>query len=197
MMLLLIHPAVAMSMAPSLTRPTLPRVGRPLLSVALAPPTPAEYLCIGRSCQPLSSWFDGPAGRKRRLPTCALASRWRPLAARAFARDLRLRACSLSPGAVTIVGVVVNILLAAFKLGIGSISASAALVADGWHSLSDLASDLLCWIAVKSSRFEHICTLGIAAMLTVTVRALYASRWLAMARSYPKHADPRAELRWS
>ena len=44
---------------------------------------------------------------------------------------------------ITIIGAVVNVLLAAIKIVLGSIGNSYALVVDGIHSLSDLATDLL------------------------------------------------------
>lgn len=50
---------------------------------------------------------------------------------------------------VTIVGALVNIFLSIIKIGFGILGQSAALLADGVHSLSDLASDLLVLIAVK------------------------------------------------
>ena len=42
-----------------------------------------------------------------------------------------------------------NVLLAVGKLGVGAVANSASLIADGWHSFSDLASDVLCAVAVK------------------------------------------------
>jgi len=50
---------------------------------------------------------------------------------------------------VTIVGALVNIFLTIIKIGFGILGQSAALIADGIHSLSDLASDLLVLVAVK------------------------------------------------
>ena len=50
---------------------------------------------------------------------------------------------------VTIVGALVNVFLSIIKIGFGVLSQSAALIADGVHSLSDLASDLLVLVAVK------------------------------------------------
>lgn len=50
---------------------------------------------------------------------------------------------------VTIVGALVNIFLSIIKIGFGILGQSAALIADGVHSLSDLASDLLVLVAVK------------------------------------------------
>lgn len=50
---------------------------------------------------------------------------------------------------VTLVGALVNVFLSIIKIGFGVLGQSAALIADGVHSLSDLASDLLVLIAVK------------------------------------------------
>ena len=50
---------------------------------------------------------------------------------------------------VTIVGALVNVFLSIIKIGFGVLGQSAALIADGVHSLSDLATDLLVLVAVK------------------------------------------------
>jgi len=50
---------------------------------------------------------------------------------------------------VTIIGALVNVFLSIIKIGFGILGQSAALIADGVHSLSDLASDLLVLVAVK------------------------------------------------
>ena len=49
---------------------------------------------------------------------------------------------------VTIVGAIVNILLAALKAVAGVITASASLIADAIHSIGDLASDFVVYIAI-------------------------------------------------
>lgn len=50
---------------------------------------------------------------------------------------------------VTYVGALVNIFLTVIKIGMGLLGQSAALIADGIHSLSDLISDLFVIIAIK------------------------------------------------
>lgn len=50
---------------------------------------------------------------------------------------------------VTFVGTVVNILLSFIKLAIGFFSGSLGLIADGFHSLSDLASDLVVYVGLS------------------------------------------------
>ena len=53
---------------------------------------------------------------------------------------------------VTLVGALVNLILAIFKIVIGYGGASQALLADGIHSLSDLLSDVLVLFGVKYGR---------------------------------------------
>lgn len=50
---------------------------------------------------------------------------------------------------VTIVGTVVNIFLSIIKLIIGFFSGSLGLIADGFHSLSDLASDIVVFVGLS------------------------------------------------
>lgn len=81
---------------------------------------------------------------------------------------------------VTVVGAIVNFLLAIFKVIIGVIGHSGALIADGIHSFSDLLSDGVVWYAAKHSaeeadaehpygheRFETVATLGLAIILAI------------------------------
>lgn len=60
---------------------------------------------------------------------------------------------------VTFVGVWVNIFLTLIKISMGIIGQSTALIADGIHSFSDLASDILVLIAIKlgtrEADYEH------------------------------------------
>jgi len=55
---------------------------------------------------------------------------------------------------VTVVGALVNVFLTIIKISFGIFGQSAALIADGVHSLSDLASDMLVLIAVKMGARE-------------------------------------------
>lgn len=50
---------------------------------------------------------------------------------------------------VTVIGAVTNVVLAVLKVGFGLLWHSAALIADGIHTLSDLISDMLVMIAIK------------------------------------------------
>lgn len=55
---------------------------------------------------------------------------------------------------ITVVGIVVNILLAVGKIVLGFVGQSQALIADGVHSLSDLFSDALVLVAAKHGSKE-------------------------------------------
>ena len=81
---------------------------------------------------------------------------------------------------VTLVGAVVDLLLAVFKVIAGVIGHSGALIADGIHSFSDLLSDGVVFYAAKHSadeadedhpygheRFETVATLGLAIILAI------------------------------
>ena len=55
-----------------------------------------------------------------------------------------IRNLKSNPGIkVTVAGAVVNILLAALKFFAGTLGKSAAMVADAFHSLSDLLTDII------------------------------------------------------
>jgi cation diffusion facilitator family transporter len=79
---------------------------------------------------------------------------------------------------VTLVGAIVNLLLAAVKIAFGWLGQSHALLADGVHSLSDLLSDAMVWFAAIHAsqgpdsdhpyghgRFETLATLGLGLLL--------------------------------
>ena len=89
---------------------------------------------------------------------------------------------------MTLVGSVVNALLTAFKIVAGIIGHSAAMVADGVHSLSDLLSDVVVLVFVRISgkgrdknhdyghgKFETFATLIISLMLLVVGANLMSS----------------------
>jgi cation diffusion facilitator family transporter len=82
---------------------------------------------------------------------------------------------------VTLVGAVVNLVLSVLKIVTGLTLASPALVADGAHSFSDLASDIMVLWALRHARqgpdddhpyghgrFETLATLGLAGFLALT-----------------------------
>lgn len=81
---------------------------------------------------------------------------------------------------ITLIGSVVNLLLALFKLLAGVVGRSGAILADGVHSLSDLASDIVVLVFVPMSskdkdskhkyghgKFETLATLIVSIILIV------------------------------
>lgn len=81
---------------------------------------------------------------------------------------------------VTLIGSVVDLLLGVFKIQFGFLSQSQALIADGIHSLSDLATDAIVLYAAKHShteadeehpyghgRFETVATVGLGIALLI------------------------------
>ena len=55
---------------------------------------------------------------------------------------------AMNEGSISLVG---NLILFAIKFWAGIVSASAALVADAWHTLSDSLSSIIIMIAAKVS----------------------------------------------
>ncbi len=99
---------------------------------------------------------------------------------------------------VTVVGVLVNLVLAASKTIIGFTAQSQALVADGIHSLSDLLSDGLVYFAAKQAnhgpdeahpyghgRFETAATLGLGILLVLVAIGI---TWDAVGRLFTPDA---------
>ncbi|MCW8945100.1 MAG: cation diffusion facilitator family transporter [Sedimenticola sp.] len=99
---------------------------------------------------------------------------------------------------VTVVGVLVNLVLAASKTSIGFIAQSQSLVADGIHSLSDLLSDGLVYFAAKHAqqgpdeahpyghgRFETAGTLGLGVLLALVAIGI---TWDAVERLFSPEA---------
>src|SRR3989338_5293779 len=87
---------------------------------------------------------------------------------------------------VSVINASVNALLAIVKIIIGKIGYSQALIADGIHSLSDLVSDALVFIAARASvqhpdkehpyghqRIETIATIIIGVILFAVAAALF------------------------
>lgn len=81
----------------------------------------------------------------------------------------------------SIIGAFVNLVLMVLKIVFGIIGQSQALIADGIHSLADLATDLMVWLAAKYSnrpadkehpyghaRIETAFTVGLGLVLIVT-----------------------------
>lgn len=89
---------------------------------------------------------------------------------------------------VTLVGSIVNLLLTAIKIVAGIVGKSSAMIADGIHSLSDLASDIVVLIFVPIAgkakdknhqyghgKFETLATLVVSLILMVVAIRLIAS----------------------
>lgn len=81
---------------------------------------------------------------------------------------------------ITLIGAIVDLILAIFKVVVGVIGNSGALIADGIHSFSDLLSDGIVLYAAKHSqedadedhpyghqKFETVATLGLAIILAL------------------------------
>ncbi|QFY89317.1 cation transporter [Magnetovirga frankeli] len=79
---------------------------------------------------------------------------------------------------VTLIGALINLLLSVIKIIIGYTASSQALIADGIHSLSDLFSDAVVWLAARQSinrpdrdhpyghgRYETLATLFLGTLL--------------------------------
>ena len=89
---------------------------------------------------------------------------------------------------VTLVGLVVNVILSAGKIAAGIFGRSAAMLADGVHSLSDLLSDVIVIAFVRISskgrdkdheyghgKFETLATLIVSLVLVVVAAQMMAS----------------------
>jgi cation diffusion facilitator family transporter len=94
--------------------------------------------------------------------------------------DTRLRARHAAIARTALVGGAANLLLSGVKISVGILGHSHALIADGIHSLSDLASDALVWIAGRQAnrgpdadhpyghgRYETMATLALAMLLAL------------------------------
>lgn len=95
---------------------------------------------------------------------------------------------------VTLVGALINTLLSVVKIAVGLIAQSQALVADGIHSLSDLLSDVLVYVAAQHAghgpdsdhpyghgRFETAATLGLGILLVMVALGI---SWDAVSRLF-------------
>ncbi len=95
---------------------------------------------------------------------------------------------------VTLVGAEVNLVLSAAKIYLGVVGRSEALIVDGVHSISDLLSDALVYVAAQHAaqqadaehpyghgRFETVATLGLAILLVLVALGI---GWDALARMF-------------
>jgi cation diffusion facilitator family transporter len=101
-----------------------------------------------------------------------------PAFASGASQDARFLARSKAIARTAVVGAVANLVLSTLKIVVGLLGSSSALVADGIHSFSDLASDVLVWFAGRQAsrgpdtehpyghgRYETMATLGLALLL--------------------------------
>ena len=83
---------------------------------------------------------------------------------------------------ITVIGGVVNLVLSILKIGLGWLGQSHALIADGFHSLSDLLTDGLVYFASHHgsqeadedhpyghARFETLATVILGAILILSL----------------------------
>jgi len=92
-------------------------------------------------------------------------------------------AMMLSPSRVTLLGAAVNVALSLLKLVVGTMSGSASLVADAYHSGSDLLVDAVTMLAVNAPpSFERAATLAIAGLLASAGLTMIWSACLALWR---------------
>ena len=96
-----------------------------------------------------------------------------------LASTSRARAAQDAARRTTIVSVLANVLMLFMRAGVGMITGSAALIADAIHSVADLATDILAYVAVRMGyaeadethpyghgKFETFGTLVLAVVLT-------------------------------
>ncbi len=108
----------------------------------------------------------------------------------------------LRPMVCTSVGLVGNVLLTAGKLAVGIIAGSASLVADGFHSFSDLAGDVGVLVALKASTqppdddhpyghhsFETLGALGASLLLLATGVLLGREAVMNFVRHHHSHPE--------
>lgn len=101
---------------------------------------------------------------------------------------------------VTLVSAVINLVLSFLQILVGLLANSAALVADGIHSLSDLASDVFVWFAARHAaqapdkdhpyghgRFETAATLGLGIALVLVGLGIV---WNGVERLFETQAAP-------
>ncbi|MCW9012414.1 MAG: cation diffusion facilitator family transporter [Gammaproteobacteria bacterium] len=99
--------------------------------------------------------------------------------------DISLEQRQKETNRVTIIGVIVNIILAISKLVAGFAANSHALIADGFHSFSDLISDAMVLYAAKHSnqeadeehpyghaRYETLATIGVGLFLILVAAGI-------------------------
>jgi cation diffusion facilitator family transporter len=108
---------------------------------------------------------------------------------------------------ITLVGAVINIIMAVVKVSVGVLSQSQALVADGIHSISDLVTDLAVFIGAKywnappdaahpygHGRLESIINIGIGILLSVVAVGIGWNSMVSIAAE--RSAPPGWDVFW-
>jgi len=99
---------------------------------------------------------------------------------------------NMSPSRVTLLGAIVNVMLSMLKLVVGTASGSASLVADAYHSGSDLLVDAVTMLAVHAPpAFERAATLAIGGLLALTGGGLM---WSAMTALWKRALPSASEM---
>ena len=147
-----------------------------LTAVRLVPPVPATASVLTQISLSAAAWSHDDAARSAEATNVDVTSAAADASAllKETTKPAQLLSklsasgmTRLSASQITLVGAVVNVLLALTKLVVGSLSGSAALLADAYHSTSDLVVDGVTMVAVHGSpAFERGCTFTIAALLT-------------------------------
>ena len=104
---------------------------------------------------------------------------------------------------ITIIGALINLALTALKTGVGVLGGSSALVADGLHSLSDLATDAIVLVGARfwtrpadddhpngHAKFESLATLFVALALALVGLELLRSSVAKIGATFDGSAEP-------
>jgi cation diffusion facilitator family transporter len=104
---------------------------------------------------------------------------------------------------VTIIGALINVALTALKTGVGVLGGSSALVADGLHSLSDLATDAIVLVGARfwtrpadeshpngHAKIESLATLFVALALAFVSVELLRSSVAKIGATLDGHVEP-------
>lgn len=173
------HMAFIMAITSTMTAfaPSTNTVFAPRAAVAPVPPLPRPAAVTARSVM---------------LPATTTSHLTWDHPTHEFAHSLRAHVSSatrnvgmLSPMRVTAISGACNVVLSLFKIGVGTLSGSASLIADGYHSAGDLVSDAFCLVSIKTGKYEHLCTIAISSMLVTTGLTMLLSScrtlWAALA----------------
>lgn len=102
-----------------------------------------------------------------------------------------------SPRSICVLSAELNVLLSIFKLIAGTLTGSRALIADAYHSCSDLVSDGLAMLASMTPSLERPCTLGIAGMLLMAGASMLCSSAAALREALKPPEVAAASFVWN